>query len=272
MKTFADRVIVVTGAGSGMGRSYAREFARRGAHLALNDYDAEALKGTLELLPAGTTVISEAYDVGDRAATEAFAARVADELGGAHVVINNAGVEGGARPVWSLDVETYERIMQINFWGVLYGTKAFLPQIQARGEGAIVNVSSIFGLTGSPSQSDYCATKFAVRGLTEALAVELIDSPIGVHLVHPGGIATNIARSENSKAFSEKYLTTDPDKVAVVVADAILKGKGRIVYGFGSGKTWLGARALPMNLMAKLVWRDVKPTLNQDDYPHLTGR
>ncbi|KAA1421653.1 SDR family oxidoreductase [Nocardioides humilatus] len=267
MKNFTDKVVVVTGAGSGMGRAYALELARRGAALALNDYDAAALAETVTSLPSSTTVITEHYDVSDRDATYRFAARVQTELGGAHVVINNAGIEGGCQPVWATEDRDYERVMAVNFYGVVHGTRAFLPQLLARGEGAIVNVSSIFGLVGTPNHSDYNASKFAARGFTEALSAELLHTPITVHLVHPGGIDTNITRRAESQQFSGKYLSTSPEAIARVVLDAVGTRKGRIVYGHGARKTWLGARLLPQRLMARAVWRDMAPVIDRSSYP-----
>lgn len=267
MKSWQDKVVVITGAGSGMGRAYALELARRGSVLALSDVDPDGLAETDGLLPAGTRSITETYDVSDRAATDAFATRVRAELGGAHVVINNAGVEGSGAPAWATTEDAYERVMAINFGGVRHGTLAFLPQLVARGEGAIVNVSSIFGLAGAPSHTDYCASKFAVRGFSEALAAELVESPISVHVVHPGGINTNIARQSGSQDFASKYFGTQPEEIATVVADAVLKGRGRIVFGQGSRKTWLGARVLPLEWMARAVWRDMKGVISRKEYP-----
>lgn len=258
---------MVTGAGSGMGRAYAKLAAERGAVLALNDYNAEELAETVDLLPPDTKVFSRAYDVSDRAATYEFAAAVSEALGDAHVVINNAGIEGSARPVWATGDEVFERVMDVNYYGVLHGTKAFLPQLLRNGEGAIVNVSSIFGLVGAPNSADYSASKFAVRGFTEALAAELLGAKIQVHLVHPGGIATNIARREESQAFKDKYLSTSPEEIAGVVLDAVIKGRSRIVHGHGSKKTALGARVLPMKLLAKVVRRDVDSVIDRTDYP-----
>lgn len=272
LTTFRDAVVVVTGAGSGMGRSYALALAARGAVLALNDYDAAALDETVAALPTGTRVLARAYDVADRAATYAFADDVRAELGPAHAVINNAGIEGGVQPVWALDDADYDRVMAVNFHGVLHGTRAFLPHLLERGSGAVVNVSSIFGLVGTPSHSDYCASKFAVRGFTEALAAETAASGIAVHLVHPGGIATSIARGEGSQQFAQKYLRTSPDDIAEVVLDGILSGRSRIVYGESAARTWLGARALPMGLMARLTRRDINPTLDQTAYAALQER
>lgn len=267
MKTFNDKVVVVTGAGSGMGRAYAKLLAKRGAVLALNDYNAEDLAETVDLLPADARVFSRAYDVSDRAATYEFAAAVSEQLGDAHVVINNAGIEGSARPVWATGDEIFERVMDVNYYGVLHGTKAFLPQLIRNGEGAIVNVSSIFGLVGAPNSADYSASKFAVRGFTEALAAELVGTDIAVHLVHPGGIETNIARRDESQAFKNKYLSTSPEAIAEVVLDAVLKGKSRVVYGNGARKTALGARVLPMKLLARVVRRDIDGVMDKADYP-----
>ena len=267
MKSFRDKVVVVTGAGSGMGRAYAKLLAERGAILALCDYNETALAETVDLLPPGASVLSRAYDVSDRTATYAFAAEVSEALGDASVVINNAGIEGSGRPVWATGDEIFERVMDVNYYGVMHSSKAFLPQLLRNPEGALVNVSSIFGLVGAPSSADYCASKFAVRGFTEALAAELLGTNVAVHLVHPGGIATNISRREESKAFNRKYLSTPPEEIAEVVLKAISTGRSRIVYGNGAKKTALGARMLPMKLLAKVVRRDVDDVLDKKDYP-----
>ena len=270
MKTFNDKVVVVTGAGSGMGRAYAQAFARRGARLALNDFDAEGLAETVRLVKQqypDTRVHTDAFDVSDRNAMDQFAAAVKSDLGNAHVIINNAGVEGSGRPVWATTGDDYNRIFQINFFGVVNGTQAFLPQLLANGEGAVVNVSSIFGLIGPPNSSDYSASKFAVRGFTESLMIELRDSPISVHLVHPGGIATNIARAAHTRAFSAHYLTTSPEAIVEHVIKAIGKGKLRIVYGNGALKTHLGALFMPLKWLNGLIWHDMKDVIDRSDYP-----
>lgn len=268
MRDFRNKVVVITGAGSGMGRAYAMAFAELGSHLALNDYDAAGLQETSDLLVAKghAPALTQAFDVGDRAAMDSFAQAVHARWGGAHVVINNAGIEGSAQPAWLTSQAEYERIMRVNFYGVLNGTLAFLPQLQARGEGAIVNVSSIMGLIGSPSQSDYCASKFAVRGFTEALMVELYESPISVHLVHPGGVATNIARKAGSQAFAKRYLTTPPEAVAKRVIQGIRKGQAKIVCGQDAFKTWLGSNFLPHKWLTAIVWYEIRATLDPKAY------
>ncbi len=269
MKDFRHKVVVVTGAGSGMGRAYALEFGRLGAHLALNDYDVEGLAETRRLLDTQQAgkVYAQAFDVADKALMQAFAAGVEAELGKAHVVINNAGVEGAAAPVWAMPDSALDRVMRINFHGVVNGTRAFLPQLLAQPEGALVNVSSIFGLVGTPNHADYCASKFAVRGYTEALMVELQHTPVSVHLVHPGGIATRIARSSASQKFSHKYLSTPPEDIVRRVIRGIQRGEPKIVYGKDSFKTWLGANLVPLKLLNRIIWRDMKDAIDLQHYP-----
>ncbi|MFZ5957826.1 SDR family NAD(P)-dependent oxidoreductase [Pseudomonas knackmussii] len=275
MKSFANKVIVITGAGSGMGRAYALEFARHGARLALNDYDPDGLAETVQLLQGSdaAAVFSQACDVGDRDAMYAFATDVKQVLGNAHVIINNAGVGGGGQPVWAMTDADYERTLRINFFGVVHGTRAFLPQLLANGEGAIVNISSVFGLVGTPGASDYCASKFAVRGFTESLMVELEESPISVHLVHPGGIRTNIAKgAPNGEEFTRKFLKTDPAYVATEVIRCIRSGKQRIVLGHQSGQVWLLSWALSLERRNRLLYRMLKGMLDPGQYDRVRRR
>jgi NAD(P)-dependent dehydrogenase (short-subunit alcohol dehydrogenase family) len=269
MRDFTDKVVVVTGAGSGMGRAYARAFAARGARLALNDYDPEALAETVRLLGAtqDPRLHAAAFDVSDAAAMQGFADAVEKALGRAHVVINNAGIEGAAKPVWATGLDTYARVMQVNFFGVVNGTKSFLPQLLANGEGAIVNVSSVFGLIAPPNHTDYSASKFAVRGFTQALMVELRDTRVGVHLVHPGGIATNIARLASTQPFRTRYLSTPPERIVEHVIRGIGRKQAKIVFGKDSFKTLLGAHLLPLKLLNRLIWHDMEDVIDRSDYP-----
>lgn len=268
MNTFTGKTVVITGAASGMGRAYAQLFAKEDCKLALCDFDAKGLSETVSLLTSGSCneVYSEAFDISDRDAVYLFAENVKTEFGNAHVVINNAGIEGNNSPVWAMPDESYERVMAVNFNGVVYGTRAFLPQLLEQGEAAIVNVSSIFGLVGTPNNSDYCASKFAVRGFTEALMVELSQSHVQVHLVHPGGIDTNITRAQESQDFRKKFLTTAPEDICSYVMKGIIKNKPRMVYGNNGFRTWLGTRLLSTKNMQKLLWKEMSPVINMVDY------
>lgn len=260
------KVVVVTGAGSGMGRAYAKVYAAAGARLALNDFDAVSLAETVALYGSNDT-LSEAFDVADRDAMFRFADRVMSTFGRVDIVLNNAGVAGGNKPVWELTVADMDRTMRINFTGVVNGTQAFLPPMLAANRGQIVNVSSIFGLVGTPNSGDYCASKFAVRGYTEALMAELQESKVSAHLVHPGGINTNISKVDGQEPeFSKQYLTTPPEAIAKHVMKSLLVGRSKIVYGNDSFKVWMGANFLPTGLMANLVWRDIKKVLDLTPY------
>ncbi|GGJ92396.1 short-chain dehydrogenase [Alloalcanivorax dieselolei] len=214
MKSFKDKVAVITGAGSGIGRALAGQLAAQGAKLALSDVNEAGLRETVEALGLDSErVISKVFDVADRNAVYTFADEVMAHFDAAHLVINNAGVALGAS-VEEMSYEDFEWLMGINFWGVVYGTKAFLPHLKAAGEGHIVNVSSVFGLIGVPTQSAYNAAKFAVRGFTESLRQELEIENGGVSCttVHPGGIKTNIARNARMGSGMEKITGTDADK------------------------------------------------------------
>jgi NAD(P)-dependent dehydrogenase (short-subunit alcohol dehydrogenase family) len=271
MTYFSNKVVVITGAASGMGRSYALEFARCKARLALMDFDADGLAATVQMLKSlgVREVISEAFDVSDRQAMFAFADTVMQRFGTVDAIINNAGISGDGLPAWDTPAKSYARVMNINFYGVLHGTQAFLPELMRKNSGHVVNVSSIFGLVGAPSHTDYSASKFAVRGFTEALMVELCKTNIGVHLVHPGGIATNIAKAEQFSKFNQRYLTTSPDEIAAVVRKAMEKRRVKIVYGNDSLKTWLGSNFVPLKWLNKIIWSDMLPALNLAPYQNI---
>jgi len=192
MKKFTDRTAVITGAGSGIGRATAVLLAKRGARLAIADINEAGLEETAKLVrDLGRPVTTHKVDVSDKARMEAFAGEVVDAHGGVHLVINNAGVAVVA-DFKEHSLKDFEWLMGINFWGVVYGCKFFLPHLLRADEGHIVNLSSLFGLLGIPQQTSYCASKFAVRGFTESLRIELAQTNVGVTSVHPGGIATNI--------------------------------------------------------------------------------
>ncbi|MFT4189399.1 MAG: SDR family NAD(P)-dependent oxidoreductase [Aeromicrobium sp.] len=239
------KVAVVTGAGSGIGRALALELARRGAAVAISDVDARGLEDTAEMLRAkGRTVRVDLLDVSQRELVEQYADAVVEEFGQVNLVVNNAGVAYFG-DVAEMPYKDLERVMDVDFWGVVHGTKSFLPHLEASGDGHIVNISSVFGLFAVPSQSAYNAAKFAVRGFTEALAMELKNagSPVTATCVHPGGIKTNIVRNATSveertgqagdlsSFFDKKLARTTPAKAAQVICDGVDKKKARVLIG-----------------------------------------
>jgi NAD(P)-dependent dehydrogenase (short-subunit alcohol dehydrogenase family) len=245
VNTFNGRVAAVTGAASGIGRALARELASRGCHLALSDIDDAGLAETVALCePAGVKVTSQHLDVADRAAVHAWADLVVLEHGRVNLIFNNAGVAVVAT-FEAMTYEDFEWLMGINFWGVVHGTKAFLPHLKASGEGHIVNVSSVFGLVSIPSQSAYNAAKFAVRGFTEALRMELRieGANVSCTTVHPGGIKTNIVRGaridegmgrgdkEGAARYFDRIAMTTPEKAARQILAAVERDRRRVLVG-----------------------------------------
>ncbi|MEZ5095719.1 MAG: SDR family oxidoreductase [Nocardioides sp.] len=198
MRTLDGKVVVITGAGSGIGRALAVEVGGRGGLLALSDVDEVGLAETARLATAAGAreVRTDRLDVADRAAVAAYAREVAGNFDRVHVLVNNAGVSLSG-DVADLSYADLDWIVGVNFWGVVHGTKEFLPHLIASGDGHVVTISSLFGLVSMPGQGAYNATKYAVRGFTEALREEMLVAghPVGVTVVHPGGIKTAIARN-----------------------------------------------------------------------------
>ncbi|HVB90610.1 MAG TPA: SDR family NAD(P)-dependent oxidoreductase [Acidimicrobiales bacterium] len=247
MKEFSGRIAAITGSGSGIGRALANDLARRGAHLALSDIDEVGLAETVAQCEGhGVKITSQRLDVADRDAVYAWADKVVEDHGRVNLVINNAGVALGAN-VESMTYEDFVWLMNINFWGVVYGTKAFLPHLKAAEEGHIVNLSSVFGLISVPSQSAYNAAKFAVRGFTDALRMELQieESTVSCTTIHPGGIKTNIARNarmdpsvldlaggaEKAHSDFDKVALTSPKKAARQILAAVERNRRRALIG-----------------------------------------
>ena len=243
----AGRPVMITGAASGIGRSLARRLAGSGSPVAIADIDEDGLKETAASLRGD--VLTRVLDVRDAADQRRFAAEVRDWLSGSEAgplaaVFNNAGV-AVASSVLDADPEDDEWLRQINFDGVVNGTRAFLPLLVEQDYGVIVNTSSVFGLVGMPHQSAYCASKFAVRGFTDSLRQELRGTGVSAVTVHPGGIQTNIARNarvrkdpegrgrskEQMAAEFEAILMTTPDKAAAVIVRGVERGKARILVG-----------------------------------------
>lgn len=241
MKNFTGKLAVITGAASGIGRELAVQLAGRGADLALADIDEAGMRETASMVD-GIDSTTHVVDVADRAAMERFAADVVRHHGRVNLLINNAGVTL-VSTAEGVDYDNFEWIMGINFWGVVYGTKAFLPHLRRADEAHIVNISSLFGLMSMPLQSTYNATKFAVRGFTDALKMELAGSTIGVSSVHPGGVKTAIAknarigadvafvtREKLVKNFDKKAMTT-PEQAAAIIIRGIERNRRRILVG-----------------------------------------
>lgn len=252
MKDFTGRVAAITGAASGIGRALAIDLAGRGTHLALSDIDEIGLAETLAACEGrGVKVTTARVDVANRDAVFAWADQVVADHGKVNLIFNNAGVAVGAT-VADLAYEDIEWLMGINFWGVVHGTQAFLPHLEAAGEGHIVNVSSVFGLLSIPTQSAYNAAKFAVRGFTDALRMELeiAGGNVSCTTVHPGGIKTNIARSarlheslQGKDGEFDRLLRTSPAEAAKVILKAV-EGNRR--------RTLIGADAKLLDLISRL--------------------
>ena len=247
MKSFANKVAAITGAGSGIGRALAIELAAQNCALSLSDVNETGLAETVKLLAdSGVKVTSAKVDVAKLEQVQDWVKKTVKDHGKVNLVFNNAGV-AVAGTVEGLSYEEYEWITNINFWGVVYGTKEFLPHLKAAGEGHVVNISSVFGLFAQPTQSAYNATKFAVRGFTESLRQELDMTKCGVSAtcVHPGGIKTNIARSartnESMRAITgdpakatadfEKMFSTTAKKAAQVILDGVRRDARRVLIG-----------------------------------------
>lgn len=243
MSSFAGKVAVVTGAGSGIGRRLAQGLADRGASLALADVDPDALAETTRLVEArGASVRSDVVDVADSTAVATWADETAEHFGRVDQLYNNAGI-GMTSDIDTTEIEATRRVMDVNFWGVVHGTLAFLPHLRASGDGHVVNISSLYGLLAVPSKSAYVAAKFAVRGYTEALRTEMLlsDEPVQVTCVHPGGVRTNVARNgivgpgyDGNKIvelFETKLARTAPEVAAEVILKGVAANRARVVIG-----------------------------------------
>lgn len=271
MKSFHGKVAAITGAGSGMGRELAIELAKRGCHVALSDVNETGLAQTVELLkPYAVKVTAQKLDVSQRDAVYAWADRVVADHGKVNLVFNNAGVALGST-LEGASYEDFEWIMNINFWGVVYGSKAFLPHLRASGEGHIVNTSSIFGLFAVPGNGCYNASKFAVRGFNECLRqeLELSGAPVSLTSVHPGGIKTGIAKAarmsdsingllardgESARENFDKLFITSANRAARIILKAVEGNKRRVLVGPDAKLLDLMVRLLPALHQRLVTW------------------
>ncbi|MBV8657392.1 MAG: SDR family NAD(P)-dependent oxidoreductase [Burkholderiales bacterium] len=255
------RTAVVTGAASGIGRAIAQSLARRGCHLALADLNLAGLAETVALVEAeaaGLRVSQHTLDVADRVAVAALPDAVIAAHGTVDVLVNNAGVALGGT-FEQVSEADFEWLFDINFWGVVRMTRAFLPHLKAAGDSRIVNLSSLYGLISPPGQAAYSASKFAVRGFSQALAHELAGTQVGITVVHPGGVATAIARNARvpagipaaqvalqQKAF-RKLLRLPPEVAGETIVRAIERRQRRVIVGTDAKLVSVLERLLPVH-------------------------
>ncbi|OZG73897.1 acetoin dehydrogenase [Hahella sp. CCB-MM4] len=251
-----DKVVAITGAGSGIGAALADLCMNSGAIVALSDIKPDGAAERLK--KSGARGVVEQLDVSSRDDVNAFVRQIEEQFGRIDMMINNAGVALSAT-VAEMSVEDFKWVMDINFWGVVHGTQAVLPGMLSRDSGMIVNISSLFGLIGVPTQSAYNASKFAVRGFTESLRCELAETNVKTLCVHPGGIKTNIARNsrfcsgidggvDKSKAVQEfdRVARVSPEEAAQQIISAALKGKDRLLIGNDARVLDLVQRGFPV--------------------------
>lgn len=251
MKSFEGRVAALTGAGSGIGRELSRELARRGCHLALSDLNLDGAEETRRLIAASGASVSvtcRRVDTASRADVAEWASETVRQHGRVNLLFNNAGVALAA-PLETVKQRDFEWIMNINFWGVVWGCQEFLPLLKQSGEGHLINISSLFGLLSTPYNGPYNASKFAVRGYTEALRMELEleQACVSVTCVHPGGIRTQIAKAarvdetlaahtgvdeKSSRERFERLLgRTSPQEAARAILGAVQRNARRVLVG-----------------------------------------
>jgi len=265
-----NKVAVITGAGSGIGRATAFAMARRGCHLALADIDEVSVnESAARAREFGVRVSSHRLDVADRAAVAAFPDAVVAAHGQVDLLMNNAGVAVGGT-FEQVSADDFDWLMEINFHSVVRMTRAFLPLLHRSLDARIVNVSSIFGIITPPGQAAYSASKFAVRGFSNVLRHELEDSTVGVSVVHPGGVATSIAKSaripagappeevEHRRKAMEKLLRMPPEQAGEIIVRGIEKRQARILVGSDAKAAALLERLAPVgywNLLKKAMKR-----------------
>jgi short-subunit dehydrogenase len=266
MNEFLGKVAVITGAGSGIGRALAVSLAQQGCNLALADINTESLEQTQvildsDLFDGSVQVTLHTVDVSQWSDVQALAESVKEQHGRVNLLINNAGVGLGSL-FKDASLDDMRWVMDINYWGVVYGCKAFLPLIKKTGGSTIVNVSSVFGLVTVPMSTAYCSSKFAVRGFSDALRHEVgyMGSDIKVACAFPSGIKTAIAQNskvtlhtksktsvEQQKANMEAHFLTTPEQAATDILNGVRKGKSRIKVGKGSTLMDLASRLFPVN-------------------------
>lgn len=265
---FTNKVVVISGAGSGIGRACALLCAKKGARVAITDIDHDRLQETVALVKKeGAEVHNQILDVSDWSAWQSYCDAVIEHFGQVDVVLNNAGVTLGSFSIEEVSIEQFKWVMDINFWGMVYGTKAFLTHLKSRPESAVANISSILGLGAISDQGPYCASKFGIRGFTESLRMEaMVNFPhVNILSIHPGGIQTNIAKDANwgdkeiskeeqdkmAKEFEKTFINT-ADYAATTIVDALEKKKQRLLIGNDAKRMWRVINWFPVSYTKKL--------------------
>jgi short-subunit dehydrogenase len=262
------RTAVVTGAAGGIGRAIAKSLARRGCHLALADIDEASLAHTAgELATYGVRISHYRLDVSDEKAVAAFPDRVIADHPGVDLLFNNAGVALGGTFEQIAEAD-FEWLFSINFWGVVRMTRAFLPLLHKSEEARLVNISSLYGLIAPPRNTAYVASKFAVRGFSESLRHELAATRVGVTVVHPGGIATSIAKNaripqstsaadiETGRKLAQTLLRMPPETAGEIIVSGVENRKARILVGSDAKMASILERLIPVtywNLLGRRV-------------------
>ena len=262
------RIIAITGAGSGIGRELTVQLAKRGCRLSVSDINTENLQETVESAKKHSSdILSTTLDVSNKDSIYKWAEATNAHFDGIDIIINNAGISLSETAENTSD-EDFEKVMQVNFWGVVHGSRAFLPYLKNSKNGHIVNLSSLFGLVGAPNQSAYCASKFAVRGFTESLQEEaiILNYPITVSCVHPGGVKTNIVKggkvgittdNASPKDYADQFdrvAITSPEKAAKTIIKGIKRKEGRILVGADAKAIDKVQRALPAGIRKMIAW------------------
>lgn len=271
MTYFQNTLLIITGAGSGIGRALALLAAQYGATVIATDVNPATLAETNHL--AGGTLQTYPLDVGDAAAILAFAEKIIPTLDPAQplILINNAGVALGSGPFAQTDLDDFEWLLNINLWGVIRMTKAFLPHMIQHNRGQVVNISSVFGLAGVEHQSAYCTAKFGVRGFTDVLRMELLGTGVGLTCVHPGGISTNIAvaarlgrggfateimHRQGAASFA-KAAKTNPTEAARVILTGVARRQARILIGADARQIEWVTRLFPTRYVS-IIKREIQ--------------
>lgn len=275
MQKLKNKVVVITGAGNGIGRSLAILFAKHGAKLALNSRTLKNLNQTAGLLNLEKEqLFTKAFDISNKESVFDFSKDVADYFGHVDILINNAGVAITGLTFEELEVEDFEWIFSINYMGVIYTSKAFLPLLKNnKEESTLVNISSVFGLVPMVLKTPYCSTKYAITGFTDCLRMELESSSVNVMGVYPGGVKTgvtkNALKAENSPEYAkefEKKLKMAPEKAAQLILDGILNKKEKVIIGNDAKKAVFVYKYLPFilkKIARKTMQRFKKTTVTE---------